>query len=164
MGKKLYKFKSCENDYDIESLVQNKLWVSTLHNMNDPMELAFYINPNDADGAFVQEFQDHITRAFCVISFSKTWNNKRLWNYYSNGFKGMVIEYDSTAIDSAIKEVLHNVSYDDADVQYENVKYDFTKLYQLFLSGGGDALFPYKSIYTKDTSWKKEREGNSIVI
>lgn len=158
MGKKLYKFKSCENDYDIESLVQNKLWVSTLHNMNDPMELAFYINPNDADGAFVQEFQDHITRAFCVISFSKTWNNKRLWNYYSNGFKGMVIEYDSTAIDSAIKEVLHNVSYDDADVQYENVKYDFTKLYQLFLSGGGDALFPYKSIYTKDTSWKKERE------
>ena len=158
MGKKLYKFKSCENDYDIESLVQNKLWVSTLHNMNDPMELAFYINPNDADGAFVQEFQDYITQAFGVISFSKTWKNKQLWNYYSNGFRGMAIEYDSTTIDSAIKEVLQNELYHAGKVHYESIKYDFTKLYQLFLSGGGETLFPYKPIYTKDTSWKKERE------
>ena len=158
MGKILYKFKACEHDYDIEAVVQNKLWVSTLHNMNDPMELAFYINPNDADGAFVQEFQAHITRAFGVISFSKTWKNKQLWNYYSNGFKGMVIAYDSTSIDFAIKEVLHNVSYDKGDVKYENVKYDLTKLYQLFLNGGGETLFPYRSIYTKDTSWRKEHE------
>lgn len=158
MGKILYKFKACEHDYDIEAVVQNKLWVSTLHNMNDPMELAFYINPNDADGAFVQELQDHITRAFGVISFSKTWKNKQLWNYYSNGFKGMVIAYDSTSIDFAIKEVLHNVSYDKGDVKYENVKYDLTKLYQLFLNGGGETLFPYRSIYTKDTSWRKEHE------
>ena len=39
----MYKFKS-GNDRDVEALLNNQLWISTLEKMNDPMDLGFYIN------------------------------------------------------------------------------------------------------------------------
>ena len=105
---KLYKYR-CEIQRDIDTLVENKLFVPDKNNLNDPTEMCV----DDSEFlAFLEKHKKHTqqvksiyedikdyTRKTCgIFSLSKDVKNELLWAYYANGHKGFCIEYDSEII------------------------------------------------------------------
>ena len=88
---RLFKFKS-GSDLDVETLLKNNLWVSNIFKMNDPMDIAIYVDKNkiieNINDELFECFYNDISKNLYCISLTKKYSNKRLWNYYSNGRNG----------------------------------------------------------------------------
>lgn len=158
---RLYKFKEA-NEQSISALEQNQLWISSVYKMNDPMDLGFYIDKtkilfNYLDDEII-EFQKNITSHLFCASFTTIYANKRLWNYYSGGFTGIVIGYKSSIIKNALKRI--GLYGNDNKVIYKDTKsFDYTNLFNNYIQGKRwETLLEWKSLFTKDISWEEERE------
>ena len=147
----LYKYKSGTND-DINALQKDSLWVSTYENMNDPMEYPIYVTDKSVTDNDIDEYKEKIMSLNCCISFSTSPSVKRLWNYYTNGFKGMVIAYTYQEIkDALIKNKVKTFTED--KVVYDGKKYEIFKgQIKGKTSSNTDPFFH------KDDSWKEEKE------
>lgn len=164
---KLYKFKS-GSDRDINALLNEQLWVPTLNLMNDPMDIGFYININkiDAKEKFnetnIIAFQNALNRSVAVLSFSITIQNRRLWNYYSDGMKGFVLTYRS---ENLIKSIMNSEEKNRKDIVYRRMsygsdKYDLSNDFNTFLKYGSIPVVSkdFKLLFCKDKSWEEEQE------
>ena len=58
-NKRLYKFKS-GSDIDIETLLKNALWISNIFKMNDPMDIAIYVDKN----RIIENINDELFECF----------------------------------------------------------------------------------------------------
>ena len=112
MTQRLFKYKAVSSFYDnegnqinrdIENLLLEQLWVSSLEGMNDPLECAFHVDQSLGLDNILQ-FQRNLQRSYACVSFSTSVRCRRLWNYYTDGMRGMVIEYS----DSSIRKALRN--------------------------------------------------------
>ncbi len=157
----MYKFKSAV-DQDIVCLENKQLWVSTLEFMNDPMDLGFFIKGSKFSDSDIQFFQSAINKAFVIISLTKRVQNRRLWNYYTNGMKGFVLNYNVLDLEKSLtnlgaKHIRKNY------VKYDTTKTEATNMCQAFLDRGTlptpeDANILFK----KDISWESENEYRII--
>lgn len=149
--KYLYKYKSGDTK-NIDALQNNSLWVSTYESMNDPMECPIYItDPSIKDEEF-DEYKEKMISSFCCASFSISPTVKRLWNYYTDGFKGIVIAYAYQDIVEALNENKIN-NYTEGHVVYDGTKYDICK------NDIERKIMPDREVFFhKDDSWEKEKE------
>lgn len=162
--KSLYKYKS-DSCNSIENLISNKLWVSNVYEMNDPMDFGIYIDKTKIDvnlhGGEELLFHEHFSKGIYCISFSLGFDNKRLWDYYTNGFRGYVAVYDDNSIKNSIKEA--KLEYLDGKVDYSNQKHDYTYMFDKFLKGKIDELAYIPSFFTKTEDWKEEQEYRFVL-
>lgn len=186
--KKLYKFvylndvpkciNECEyenvNNRKIKSIVDNKFWVSTYDNLNDPFELkSIFIEEEKIKkyGYPVELVKEvlKIHREYLIGCFTTNLtNNLPMWAHYANNHKGVCVEY---------KVLSPNFFY---PVIYEKGRHLFNKICMNFLSLAfkdmkgiiteeqkndlelyGQLLFHNTTI--KDKSWEYEDEYRYII-
>lgn len=157
---KLYKFKS-GTEKDISALLADKLWVSTLVLMNDPTDLGFYIGPDYTDKDIIA-FQDALNLSVVVASFANIIQNRRLWNYYSNGMRGLVLTYRLEDLIDAFARFgdKYGTRIFKGKVSYGEEKYDLTTEFEKYVKSG---ITPNLGkdlglLFHKDESWKDEKE------
>lgn len=112
--KTMYKFislneptncdKSCKYDnisqIKINSIKEDKFWVSTSKNLNDPFELkSFFINEEKIKKYnYPVELVNHLTNSFKNILIgcftTKFLDNLPMWAHYANNHCGICIEYE----------------------------------------------------------------------
>lgn len=145
-------------DRDIDALENDSLWVTNIYEMNDPMDLGFYINPERVvidDRVLI--FQKSICENLPVISFSTVIKNYRLWNYYTNGLKGMALAYYKSDIDQALKSI--DCSFHSSKIRYINESQELTNFYLNFINDKKtETLFPINMLFTKNSTWAAEKE------
>ncbi len=167
----IYKFKS-GNDRDIDALLQDALWVSTYDCLNDPIDFPIYVDP--AANVSINDIEKYITyfrKNHCCMSFSRKINNKRLWDYYTDGMKGMAIAYEYDVIRAALSETgrktksigkhKHSLKTMNYSIAIEGaVKYDGKKvpLTELFTNDKADHAIEDEAFFHKDDSWQNESE------
>lgn len=158
----MYKYKSASDKYDMPALLNNRLWVSTLENMNDPMDLGFYIKGSKYSDSQIRSFQDALNKAFVIISLGKTVQNRRLWNYYTDGMKGFALKYENNDLESALK-ALGAKSVISGSVDYKGEKTETTDLLRTYLDSGElPTVKQAELLFKKDTSWQSEDEFRII--
>lgn len=176
----VYKYKPVNEQSVINGLLTDSLYMSTLDKMNDPLESGFYVN-GDYDSDKIRDFQQWWLEEFYCISFSMSDNCRRLWNYYTDGMKGMVLGYKISSIREAFKKIglwpycpfdmmppiikpddEHYLS--EGKVIYDGEKTNLTKYYQGFVGIGKESEnISNKLFFHKDKSWKEEKEYRFIV-
>ncbi|MBR0139306.1 MAG: DUF2971 domain-containing protein, partial [Firmicutes bacterium] len=173
MARRLYKYKAA-SQYDIENLLNDALWVSSLDAMNDPFEFGFYVN-KDLSLEKIVPFQQWLLERYCCISFSTSVVCRRLWNYYTDAMKGMVIEYSDTEIRRALeRKEISSIGVNqmvpnpqlkfskvatEGNVIYDGVKTDLSEWYRAYIGDGGSGEFVSSNVFFhKDESWKDEKE------
>lgn len=157
---KLYKFKA-GTERDINALMNDQLWVSTLELMNDPIDLGFYLN-----GKYklidIIEFQKALNLSIVVASFSNVIQNRRLWNYYSNGMRGLVLTYRSEELVKGFGRLGDEFGGRAfaGIVSYGPNKYDLTDEFEKYLKTNEvpAARKDFGLLFHKDESWKEEKE------
>lgn len=158
----VYKFKNASDEYDIPALLENKLWVSTLENMNDPMDLGFYIRGYRDKKAEIIEFQKKLNKSFIIISLGKTPDDRRLWNYYTDGMKGFALKYNNADLIRALKD-RGAKKIENGPVRYTEEKTDLTDMFKTYIETGKIPSPKEATIlFTKDKSWESEYEYRII--
>ena len=157
----MYKFKSA-NKNDIESLIQDKLWVPTLALLNDPMDLGFFIDDKRIPDDEILRFQDALNRSYVVISLGTNVQNRRLWNYYTDGMKGFVLNYRVNDLEKAL--VNKGASWPNiGKVLYSDEKQDLTEEFRQYLVKGKlPAVKKTHILFNKNSSWESEEEYRLI--
>lgn len=89
MIKKLYKYRSLSTDkqlkYALDILTNNRLYASSLEDLNDPME--GFIVKNEYHQSIKSEMAE-----IRIVSLANSFNNMALWAHYADDFKGICIE------------------------------------------------------------------------
>lgn len=88
----LYKYRSLalENfKYNLDILVNQRLYATTYDNMNDPME-GKYTSVQDLSSEIISAFENH-HKNIKFSSLSKVKDNPLMWAHYANGARGIVI-------------------------------------------------------------------------
>lgn len=157
----MYKFKSA-NDRDIDALLKNQLWISTLEKMNDPMDLGFYINNTKYSDEEIRQFQDELNKSFVIISLATKVQNRRLWNYYTDGMKGFALDYRVEDLVKALKAmgakttISRKVTYGNEKLELTDMLDDYIKSRKVPTPRKADLLFK------KDISWSSEDEHRIV--
>ena len=157
----MYKFKSA-NDRDVEALLNNQLWISTLEKMNDPMDLGFYINSSKHSDNDIRKFQDALNKSFVIISLASKVQNRRLWNYYTDGMKGFALDYRVEDLAKALKAmgakttISKKVTYGDEKLELSDMLDDY------MTSGKVPTLRKADLLFKKDISWSSEDEHRIV--
>ncbi len=153
----LYKFKTGDKR-NLNYLLNDELWVSNLLNMNDPTDLKIYVNKKtikyrDED---MIKFYNFLASGIYCISFTTNFDNERMWDYYSDGFRGFVLCYSYLDIKSTLDK--YGLKGNDNKVKYDDKSFDFTKVYKKFINGKIDEVVEWEAFFTKNQSWKDEKE------
>lgn len=174
MSQRLYKYKA-GTERDIDNLLNDKLFVSSLNKMNDPLELGFYVE-KEKNLSCIVEFQKALLESYSCLSFSTSVSVRRLWNYYTEGMKGLVIEYrDYTIKKKLITDRIECINIDyiekvnpkytyeklayEGKVLYDGEKTDLTMLYdQYCMQHSGIQFLSGEFLFHKDDSWEDEKE------
>ena len=117
MPKKIYKFCSLTmnkseklNQDKLNSLRNNKIWLSGCDYLNDPFEGQLFCFPDNIDEypfpnelkskykintwSELKEIFINERKKYMQCSFSKDYSDILMWGYYANGCRGYCIEYD----------------------------------------------------------------------
>lgn len=111
---KFYKFKSLEQfEYTSDIIEKEQLYCTDYGKLNDPFEGQFFVIIRQ--GAFSPGFSSSFDRIekqlnkilepLKICSLSKDLNDVRMWSFYANDHKGIVIEIDFTGFENDVAEV-----------------------------------------------------------
>ncbi|MFQ7593460.1 MAG: DUF2971 domain-containing protein [Acutalibacteraceae bacterium] len=107
----LYKYYPFDK-IRLNSLVNNKIWLSTPEKYNDPFEFHFTLYPEVEEvarrtgtehfwvdireeyNAKVAKKIEESKRKFCLCCFSEEYKNILMWSHYAENHKGICVEYD----------------------------------------------------------------------
>lgn len=144
----LFRYRSGSNR-DIETLKDNKIWLSNMKCVNDKFEGTLEVIYDNVKLNFkfledylkniVEKTIDEIISKFYLSCFSESVTKINMWSYYANSSKGFCIEYWRDDFETPIFPVIYN---DDKVIDIDNI----------------DEAEMYKSIMTKDSDWEKEEE------
>ena len=110
---KIYKFCSLSVGGDesldrkkLQTLSNNKIWMSDRSVLNDPFEGQYTYIPSDnkkAKHPLEIKFEEHLAKeglAYIQSSFSYDYQNNLMWGHYANGCRGYCVEYKLESKDS----------------------------------------------------------------
>ncbi len=156
---RLFKYIAMKGDhlsYALDMVVNNRLYLSTSDQKNDPYEGEFRIDNSavhdlvngaaEVEGAFtsLRHFIDQ-TR---FTSFCTAATNPLLWAHYAGGYSGIAIEYDIPEDDPAVE--LLRVRYEQA----RHISYEAC----LRIINGTDKAHRHGLLITKRPEWEYEAE------
>lgn len=153
----LYKFKMA-NDNDLEALRNNQLWISNLYKMNDPLDFYYSLNEDiKYDTNSILKFEQKFLSLLACISFSREIDNKRLWSYYTDGFRGFVLNYSKNDIVESLNN--EGISFHCKNVKYQKKKYDMSSIFEKVISNSKfETSIDSNVFFTKNVSWRQEKE------
>ena len=130
--------------------------------MNDPMDLGFYINSSKHSDNDIRKFQDALNKSFVIISLASKVQNRRLWNYYTDGMKGFALDYRVEDLAKALKAmgakttISKKVTYGDEKLELSDMLDDYMTSCKVPTLRKADLLFK------KDISWSSEDEHRIV--
>lgn len=106
----LYKYRSLANlEYVLDIILNQRLYCSTYPELNDPFEGIFETTLHQQHTYNkVEDFFDGKIDQIKICSLSSDLNDVRLWSYYADGHKGVVIEIDLSGIEKILYEVYYS--------------------------------------------------------
>lgn len=144
----LFRYRS-GNELDIETLKENKIWLSNMKCVNDKFEGTLEIIYDNVKLNFkfleeylkniVDESINEIISKFYLSCFCESVTKINMWSYYANSSKGFCIEYWRNDFEMPLFPVIYS---DNKVINVDNI----------------DEAEMYKSIMTKDSDWEKENE------
>ena len=121
-----FKYASLDNYHTIENIKNDTFHLSTLMQLNDPLEYVHVIDEIegcDFPTSVVEkcrEIKNRIEKNYefikghtTICSLTTTWSNRSMWGTYASSFKGVCIEFDAVSIWEFFKEKLFPVVYSD---------------------------------------------------
>lgn len=143
---RIYHFRPDKQPRDVNALVANQLWSSSIDSLNDPFEFAALLALHDYPDK-QNEFQHAGVTCFC-----RSLTNPLLWSHYAAAHAGFAIGYDAAhpffGGDKGLNErFLHDVRYEDVAPTLERFALD-----ELLMA----------AILTKPTCWAYEQEVRLI--
>lgn len=154
-----------ENNKKITSIRDNKIWLSTYNNLNDPFELsALYIDEEKLNKVGwpiddVKTIFEGFKKSFLIGSFTTHLENcLPMWAHYANNHQGICVEYDVE--DSSY---LYKVSYENSRIPIASIITHIIDGYYLEEEGKNADVDMYlssvlHSACIKDKSWSYEDE------
>lgn len=186
--RKLYKFiylndipkcnNKCEyeniNNMKIKSIVDNKFWVSTYDNLNDPFELKSIFIEEDKIKEYgypVEMVKEvlRIHREYLIGCFTTNLtNNLPMWAHYANNHKGICIEYNVVSPSFFYpvmyengRHISNKICMNFVALAFRDMKGNITEEQKNDLELYSQILFHNTMI--KDKSWKYEDEYRYII-
>lgn len=155
---KLYKYRS-GNDNDLKALFKHGIWVPFVNQLNDFQDISIYCK-NLTDDQY-DEYQNFIYNsgfACGCLSFSTLCDNKLLWHFYADNFKGFVLEYESDEIEKVLKE--KGICSAKDFVEYLDVKkQDCSDAFVAYCEGKRfEKFIDWHILFSKDKFWSYENE------
>lgn len=161
--KKIYKYFSFGDETDVKqlyfiklnTLLENKIFFSSIKNFNDPFEFetAYISDDIKGPGYDAAKLRELVNRAAIrIASFSTDGLNVPMWAYYSDSFKGYCVEYDVDNKDKffPVKYLEDRISsYMSSSILHNNDEETYLKLAQIFS--------------TKYIGWEHEKEIRAVV-
>ncbi|HCC56146.1 MAG TPA: hypothetical protein DEQ47_02580 [Solibacterales bacterium] len=147
MSKRVYKFTSA--DHGISNLLNTRLKLSTIDDLNDPFDLC----PIDTTDPVISNAMDavitHFRQTTAILCFSRNWDNLLLWSHYGASHTGICLGFDIP--DSSL-----GANYD-TDVLYQ------PNLLQILRPEDVNFDLVSRSLRTKHESWSYEQEVRMFV-
>lgn len=136
---KIYKFLDAR--YGLKSILERRLKISRLHELNDPFELIPYDLSNQKHRWAMHAMREYLTKIHGMLCFSGDWRDPVLWAHYADKHYGLCIEFD--------------VPDDDGEKPFKRVQYVSTRLPfpQSLTEEHTKAM-----LFTKFSSWQYEQE------
>jgi hypothetical protein len=162
-----YKYRTLDNfKYVVDIFVNQRLYATTIEDMNDPMEGTYTFNddiPQDAISA-LEDYQKKIK--FCSVS--KNENSPLMWAHYANGARGIIIGVElSSKVDC--REVKyrgpsHLLSNKATDLErakrvlcYKNDFWDYEEEYRLFAASSNFVYVKVKKVIFGEKADKSDK-------
>lgn len=143
---KAYKFRSADQiDYALDIVLNDRLFCSDWHHLNDPLEGIFTAVGSFDDKEIAKLFQRVAEEKYAlrVCSLTKTYNKHLLWAHYATGFKGLAIEI--------------NLPDDQAEILHVNYR-DVTELEHVLSPDQKPATIARGILSSKYSEWYYEEE------
>ena len=108
---RIYKYRSLSGDsfkYTMDILLNSRVYIPHIKQLNDPFEGAQNIVLNFTDGTKIKldsTVYDGLTKSWGVYSLSASPKIPQMWTHYSDNFRGICIEFSTANTFSTIKEV-----------------------------------------------------------
>ena len=128
--KKIYKFFKGTNR-DLNTVKENKIWMSRGDYFNDPFDSSFFVNrkskeryPEEERDMAIRDFleqedQDNLSHDMqhnsLITSFSENSDSILMWSYYARDHKGFCVEYSLSKL--VEKQLILPVVYSDNMLQ-----------------------------------------------
>ncbi len=167
----VYKYKKGD-PRDVTALLSDELWASSSAKMNDPDEMAFGENKEKIEkeagidpwkiGPLVEFFHRQFGSSV-FLSFGASPRNRRLWGYYTDGFRGFAVGYRLADVEASVSKAVGE-DFSSDWVRYVKEKDDLTdsSITQLkskekvHMGLFGDC--PSPAPFQKMGQWKAEKE------
>lgn len=157
MPSMIYKYVSLNDDKDLNNkkftaLGNNKIWLSTYNNLNDPYELkSLYLNKKVLEEYkwpidMLEDVMEQIRKSFLIGSFTRSvTDNMPMWAHYANNHRGFCIKYkinnaqylykvsyesNRVAIASIITHFIHSIDKVENNTPIGNTDYKYCKIIQ----------------------------------
>ena len=114
---RVYKYRGGNHERDLSTLAENKMWLASLKELNDPFEARVKVLGDTfkigqlLSGLAAIEYNDKVkgsedklieeigsleaaSKEWGIYSLSKSYKDELLWSYYSDSHRGFCIEYD----------------------------------------------------------------------
>ena len=89
--RQLYKYRGIEPmQYLLDILINQRLYASKFHQLNDPMEGIFTYSSELVKRRLIDRILENKDR-LAICALSKVYNSTLMWSYYASAHKGIVI-------------------------------------------------------------------------
>ena len=185
---KLYKYcplgRGADKDNKrLNSLRNNKIWLSTFGDLNDPFEAhALYLDvstvsrvtgaPKERIDLLQQWCIDHLAEKYIIYSLSENhFDSMPMWAHYANNHQGFCVEYE-VSLDADESEALFSIGKVTYSGSRKSLVPFMRKLLPMYEKMGPDGELPEdfdslkdefdrltdENYFTKHISWAYERE------
>jgi hypothetical protein len=144
--KRVYHF--CDAKYGLENLLNHRLKVATIMELNDPFELIAHDLRDQVIRAAVKKFKAQSAASWGFLCYSRSYSSPVQWAHYADKHRGICLGFDIPAKD------LHPINYMDNRLGYEPTDVDSEEKRHAWSLG---------FFTTKHTHWGYEQEERMIV-
>ena len=137
-------FHFIKTEYALEALLNQRLKVALIHELNDPSEFLGTDLPDKAHRESFEKYKDLVAEDYGILCFSREWEDPALWNNYANSHQGVALAF------YVHDEYLFDVTYNP-----EKKKEDVEKALQ---RGTFNEEEFFRSLATKSPDWQYEDE------
>lgn len=180
----LYRFRSGNDDRDLENLKADTIWCSNLNNLNDPFEGKLFYNediliniklgrnvPQNFDfndlkikAVYLKLLSTAFKNSYNIACFTEDLYNFNMWANYSNSFSGYCLKYNKMDIylftNKKKEEKSKKIDYQFFPVVYESLN-DFKEINKV-ANDGSSAFNTIYALLQKPTEFLFEKEWRLI--
>lgn len=118
-------FHLTSTKYALMALLNSRLKIARIHDLNDPFELYGAALPENIHRKKFRAFKDWTAQQYGLLCFSRSWKNPVLWSHYADRHRGIALEF--RILDEDISEINYTPSRVLLDVEKALQRGTFTR-------------------------------------